>query len=158
MSALKPFFVSLPLAVLLTSVCYGQTTRHGGKLRTGWTQIPIQENGDVLDIVLKPVQGMDWIVGIKVKADGQNALSFGDGSRGILYQVATGERTGPPRIAAHAADQILASGSTVSISGGVSHQILIAYLELKSPLSPTIHDGTGFGWLRAREGRNGDWK
>jgi hypothetical protein len=140
----KPFVVSFPIAVLLVFACSGQTqSPHGGPLRADWTQIPIQDNGDVLDIVLKPVDGMDWIVGVKVRADGENALSVGDGSRGRIYQMVTGEHTGPPRIVAHPSDQIRVSGSSVSITGGTSGQVLVAYLDLTSPRSLTIHDSAG---------------
>jgi hypothetical protein len=90
----KPFNLSFAVPVLLAFACYGQTRpADGGQLHADWTQMPIQDNSEVLDIVLNPANGVDWIVGINVR-DGENAISVGDGSRGNLFQMATGERTG----------------------------------------------------------------
>ena len=105
------------------------------------TKMPIQDNSEVLDIVLNPANGVDWIVGIKARVDGENAISVGDGSRGILYQMATGERTGPAKIVAHAPDPLQPLGSSVSISRGTSDHILVAYLEVMNPRALTIHEG-----------------
>jgi hypothetical protein len=60
----KPFVLSFALPVLLAFACYGQTRlAHNGTLHDEWTQMPIQDTGDVLDIVLNPINGVDWIVG-----------------------------------------------------------------------------------------------
>jgi hypothetical protein len=139
-----PFVVAFPVAILLAFACYGQTHPvHAGPLHTDWTQIPIQNNSDVLDITLKPVEGMDWAVGITVKARAKNTISIGDAIRSRQFQRITGEPEAESGVTAHDPDRIALSGSTIAISGGAEHQVLAVYVEISEPRAVTVRDSTG---------------
>ncbi len=131
----------LPLFAL-ASYCYAQPIR-GGRIPVDWTQARIQDTGEVLNIVLNQAEGMDWMVGVKVKAEAENTISVGDGTRGLVFQRLTGQPETQPKIVGHALDQMSVSGSSISISGGADGQVLIVYVELSHARDITIRDAQG---------------
>lgn len=74
----------LPLFAL-ASYCCAQSIR-SGNIPVDWTQARIQDTGEVLNVVLNQAEGMDWMVGVKVKAEAENTISVGDGTRGLMFQ------------------------------------------------------------------------
>jgi hypothetical protein len=129
------------LILLLSFAIFGQT--RPGKVPVDWTQVPIQNTSDVLDIVLNQLDGVDWIVGVKVNAGADNSISVGDGTRGPMFQRIAGHSDSPPGIAGHARDRIRVSGSSVFISGGAEGQVLFVYVELSQARGITVRDDQG---------------
>jgi len=46
----------------------------GGKIPVDWTQARIRDTDEVLNLVLNQAEGMDWMVGVKVKAEAENTI------------------------------------------------------------------------------------
>jgi len=115
----------------------------GGKIPVDWTQARIRDTDEVLNLVLNQAEGMDWMVGVKVKAEAENTISVGDGTRGLMFQRVTGQPETQPKVVGHAPDQMSVSGSSISISGGAEGQVLIVYVELSHARDITIRDAKG---------------
>ncbi len=129
------------LILLLALAASGQT--RSSKIPVDWTQAPIPNTSDVLDIVLNQLDGVDWMVGVKVSAGADNSISVGDGIRGPMFQRIAGHSDSMPGIFGHAPDRIRVSGSSVSISGGADGEVLIVYVELSEARGISIRDDQG---------------
>jgi len=81
----------------------------GGKIPVDWTQARIRDTDEVLNLVLNQAEGMDWMVGVKVKAEAENTISVGDGTRGLMFQRVTGQPETQPKVVGHAPDQMSVS-------------------------------------------------